>query len=243
MQSHACMSGTRDDARTYGRCFCLHQARHLLDYLVPAPDEASRVLVVSGPAMQAADSSYALEAIRGSGLRVVTFCGFSGNGYEDPIAVERIVREQLDRFAPQTTAICAGATAEGIGMVYSIAKQKRFRTIGIVSSLAEAEGIAMSNDVDVVYVVKDDTWGGLQGTRLSPTSEAMVEASNEMIGIGGGAIARDELEEARRRGKPISFFSAEMNHTLAIEKARKASKPPPDDFHGEAHVLFAGTNN
>ena len=123
-------------------------------------------------------------------------------------------------------------------MVYSVARRKGFRTIGIVSSLAETEGTAMSDDVEVVYVVKDDTWGGRQGTRLSPTSEAVVEACDEMIGIGGGAIARDELEEARRRGKPVTFFPADMDRALAAEKARKSGGPPRTDFRCEAHALF-----
>ena len=123
-------------------------------------------------------------------------------------------------------------------MVYPIALRKGFRTIGIVSSRAEKEAAAMSVDVEVVYVVKDDTWGGRQGTDLSPTSEAIVEACDEMIGIGGGAIARDELEEARRRGKPVTFFPADMNHALATDKARRSGDPPPTDFHGEARALF-----
>jgi hypothetical protein len=59
-----------------------------------------------------------------------------------------------------------------------------------------------------------------------------------MIGIGGNAIARDELDEARRRGKPVTFIPADMNHALAIEKARKSGDPPPTDFRGEAHALF-----
>ncbi|KLK93824.1 hypothetical protein AA309_07165 [Microvirga vignae] len=188
--------------------------------------------------VQAEDAASVVEAIREADQRVVTFCGFSGTGYEDPAAVERVLREQLARFAPQSTTICAGATAEGIGMVYPIARRKGFRTIGIVSSRAEAESAAMSDDVEVVYVVKDGTWGGRQGTQLSPTSEAMVVACDEMIGIGGGAIARDELEEARRRGKPVTFFPADMNHALATEKAHKSGSPPPTDFRGEAHALF-----
>jgi len=214
------------------------QARRLLAHLAPSPQEASLVLAAFRRVVQAEDTASALEAIRGSGQRVVAFLGFSGTGYEDPAAVERVLREQLARFAPRSTTICAGATAEGIGMVYPIAQRKGFRTIGIVSSRAEKEGVAMSDDVEVVYVVQDDTWGGRQGTRLSPTSEVMVEASDEMIAIGGGAIARDELDEARRRGKPVAFFPAEMNHALATEKARKSDSPPPTDFRGEAHALF-----
>jgi hypothetical protein len=223
--------------------FCCRQVCCRLGHLAPAFNQNSQVPVVFCRVVQAVDWSRATEALRRSILKVVTFCGFSGAGYEYPAAVEHVIRKQLTRFAPQTTAVCAGATAEGIGMVYPIAKQQGFRTIGIVSSLAEAEGMAMSDNVEIVYVVKDDTWGGWQGTELSPTSEAMVEISDEMIGIGGGTIARDELEEARKRGKPVKFFPAEMNHALAVEKARKAGKPPPDDFHGKAHVLFAGTGH
>lgn len=186
----------------------------------------------------AASASCAVEAIQASGQRVVAFCGFSAAGYEDSKAVEHLLCGQLARFSPQSTVICSGATADGIGMIYPLARRAGFRTIGIVSSLAEAEGLAMSNDVEVVYVVKDDVWGGRQGTRLSPTSETTVAACDELIGVGGGAIARDELDEARKRGKPVCFIPADMNHALAVEKARKTGKSPPTDFRGEAHTLF-----
>jgi hypothetical protein len=58
------------------------------------------------------------------------------------------------------------------------------------------------------------------------------KACDEMIGIGGGAVARDELEEARRRGKPVTFFPADTNHALATAKARKSDNPP-SDFRGK----------
>jgi hypothetical protein len=214
------------------------QARRLLTHVAPSPNEASLVLAAFRRVVQAEDPASAIEAIRGSDQRVVTFLGFSGTSYENPAAVQQVVREQLARFAPESTIICAGATAEGIGMVYPIAQRKGFRTMGIVSSCAEKQDVAMSDDVEVVYVVKDDTWGGRQGTHLSPTSEVMVEASDEIIAIGGGAIARDELEEARRRGKPVVFFPAEMNHVLATKKAHNSGKAPPTDFRGEAQSLF-----
>lgn len=214
------------------------QARRLLKHLAPSPQEASLVLGKFIRVVHVQDAVSAVESIRASGQRVVTFCGFSGTGYEDPAAVERVIGEQLARLKPQQTTICAGATADGIGVVYPIARRKGFRTIGIVSSLAQAECAAMSNDVEMVYVVEDDTWGGRQGERLSPTSEAMVGACDEVIGIGGGAIARDEMEEARARGKPVTFVPADMNHALAVQKAIKADEPPPTAFRGEAHALL-----
>jgi len=68
-----------------------------------------------------------------------------------------------------------------------------------------------------------------------------VEVSSSFVGIGGGDVARDELSAARKRGKPVVFIPADMNHRLAKEKARKRGEPEPTDFRGSAHVeLSAG---
>lgn len=48
--------------------------------------------------------------------------------------------------------------------------------------------------------------GLIEGSdRLSPTSTAMVENSDVLIGIGGGEIGRDELLAAKRSGKEVRF--------------------------------------
>ena len=100
--------------------------------------------------------------------------------------------------------------------------------------------VALSPYVDYVFYVEDATWGGfLKGTeRLPPTSEAMVENSNIVIGIGGGEVSRDELVAARRSGKKIRFIPADINHQKARETARKKRLPAPTDFHGAAHAVF-----
>jgi hypothetical protein len=115
----------------------------------------------------------------------------------------------------------------------------KFRTTtGIVSTQAKKDHVAPSPHVDEVFYVEDETWGGkIEGTdRLSPTSTAMVEASTELIGIGGGAIARDELVAAKRAGKAVHFVPADTNHAKALEAARKKGKPDPTaaDLRGEA---------
>jgi len=147
----------------------------------------------------------------------------------------------LDGQDPEKVLINIGATAEGIGEVYEIAKQKGFKTMGIVSTLARDEKVALSNCVDYVFFVKDTTWGGqMPGTtRLSPTSAAMVKTGKSFVAIGGGDVTRDEMLAARRAGKTVTFIPADMNHEIARQKARKKGETEPVDFRGSAHPALA----
>jgi len=176
----------------------------------------------------------------GQRMRVLTFLGYSGAGYENPAAMLDQVRQILDRYDPRDTLVNSGATAEGIGAVYALAKRKGFATTGIVSALARTERVPLAPQVDTVFYVRDAGWGGfLPGTEtLSPTSQAMVENSDVLVAIGGGDVARDELIAARRQGKRVEFIPADMNHRLAREKARKKSQPAPAEFSGVAATAF-----
>lgn len=71
--------------------------------------------------------------------------------------------------------------------------------------------------------------------KLSPTSAAIVETGTTFVAIGGGDVARDEMLAARRAGKKVTFIPADMNHRIAIEKARKKGLPEPTDFRGSVH--------
>lgn len=180
--------------------------------------------------------------VRSRGMKVLTFVGYSGAGYNDPDAMQQRAAAVLEREQPQRTLVNIGATAEGIGAVYAIAKQKGFNTIGIVSSLARDGGVALSPCVDLVFVVRDQSWGGkLAGSgQLSPTSAAIVASSTALVAIGGGDVARDELLAARQAGKPVTFYAAEMNHRLARQKALNKGLPEPVDFRGSAHGALIG---
>ncbi|MFY9943535.1 MAG: hypothetical protein WAK57_15265 [Desulfobacterales bacterium] len=182
-----------------------------------------------------------LQFVQEKKMIVLTFTGFSGAGYENPAAMIEKASEILRKQGPEKTVINIGATREGIGAVYEVAKAMGFTTMGIVSALAQAEGVALSQCVDYVFYVQDDSWGGRVGgeERLSPTSEAIVAVSSTFVGIGGGDVARDELSAARKRGKPVVFIPADMNHRLAREKALKRGEPEPTDFRGSAHAGLA----
>lgn len=175
-------------------------------------------------------------------MTVLTFTGYSGARYEAPEALMKHASDVLGSHNPATTLINIGATAEGIGSVYEIAKEKGFTTMGIVSALARDERVAISNCVDYVFYVEDSTWGGqVPGTNhLSPTSAAIVESGTSFVAIGGGDVTRDEMLAARQAGKSVTFIPAEMNHQIARDKAREGGEAEPTDFRGSAHLALAG---
>lgn len=168
---------------------------------------------------------------------VVTFIGYSDAGYEDPKKMLATAREVLGKFDPKSTIVNIGATPSGIGAVYELAKSMGFPTTGIVSTEAKKYDVPTSPHCDKVFYVKDDSWGGYLpgGKQLSPTSRAMVDSSTLIVGIGGGQVGADEISAARQAGKKVQYFPADMNHQLAIEKAKKKGQPIPTDFRGAAH--------
>ena len=176
----------------------------------------------------------------GKGMTVLTFLGYSGAEYENKAMMLEQATRILSKFDPKKTIVNIGATPEGIGAVYETAKREGFLTTGIVSTQAKESNATVSPCVDIVFYVRDSTWGGFRpGTEeLSPTSTAMVENSDVLVAIGGGEVARDELAVARQAGKRVQFIPADMNHHIAREKALKKEQPAPTDFRGETAALF-----
>jgi hypothetical protein len=176
---------------------------------------------------------------------VLTFAGYSGAGYEDEKSMLEQASRVLDGLDPVKTLINIGGTEAGIGAVYELAKEKGFTTMGIVSSFARDEQARISKCADYVFYVKDDHWGGIiPGTDcLSPTSAVIVQCSTSFVAIGGGEVARDEMLAARKAGKRVTFFSADMNHRIAQEKAEKKGLPEPTDFRGAVHDALGGGAN
>jgi len=179
-----------------------------------------------------------------SGKKVVTLVGFSGAGYEDPKTLMTEARKILSKFDSGKTIINIGATTDGIGEVYKLAKSMGFETRGIVSVKAKKYG-GLSPFLDKAFYVEDSTWGGFDKStgRFSPTSEAMIGVSDEIYAFGGGEIGRDELIEARSRGIHTEYFDMELDHQKAIDKATKNGLDKPINFRGAASILSGSTPN
>jgi len=174
---------------------------------------------------------------------VITFFGYSGMGYEDEKAMLEIARKVLSRYSPETTLVNIGVTSVGIGKIYPLAKSMGFTTTGIVTSLAleHKAGIAgISEAVDHICFVADKQWGGNlpDSGQLSPTSRAMAECSDILVGIGGGGISEAEMLAGKAQGKPVYFYPAEMNHAYAISYAKRMGLPPPESFDSGHPDLF-----
>lgn len=173
----------------------------------------------------------AISFFKSLGKIVLTFLGYSGLGYEDEKGMLQIARDVLTGYSPQTTLVNIGATEVGCGAIYALAKSMGFETTGIVTTLAlEYRGISPA--VDHVCFIKDTQWGGKlpNSNELSPTSKAMVECSDILVGIGGGGIVDDEMLFGKEMGKPIQYFAAEMNHEIATRYYKSLGKSPPESF-------------
>lgn len=205
-----------------------------------AAQMATAAPCASAPQVTEATPQQVKEFFASRKQKVVTFLGYSGAEYEDPAAMLEQAGATLKKFDPRRTVVNIGATAVGIGAVYELAKSKGFETAGIVSSQAKEQQVALAECVDFVFYVRDSSWGGyLPGTTtLSPTSEAMVAASDVVVAIGGGDVARDELLAAKRLKKRTTFIPADMNHRIARDKAASKGQAEPTDFRGSAQCAL-----
>ncbi len=157
------------------------------------------------------------------GKRVLTICGNSGTSYEKYFLMLEKVKSILRRYSRYEYIINIGATSQGIGGVYKIAKEMGFETMGIVSSeLFRYPPAMISYYCDSVFFIPEmiDSWGGyVEGTNnLTPTSETIINVSSELICIGGGVVASAELEQAILRKIKTSYIRATMSKFCAEKK-------------------------
>lgn len=170
------------------------------------------------------------------GKKVLTFVGYSGSGYEKEDEMIIKANEILSKFSPDDTIINIGATYNGIGILYREAKKLGFETTGIVSSLSNRSRNgqnSFSKFCDYVFLIQDKTYGGFIDKNkeiLSPTSELMVNSSDILVALGGGAISHDEFYMAKNRKKKVAYYPFDSNHSKVSKKSAYHGNPPPTDF-------------
>ena len=179
-------------------------------------------------------ASEIIEKVRAKNKYVHTLFGYSRLGYEDEKEVMGSIKDELSQLDPASTLICIGATEEGIGGAYKIAKELGFPTIGIVSTQALTYSGKFSENADQIYIVNDTNWGGyIPGTlTLTEATRAFLGVSDFISAYGGGQNTAVTLEHAKKLGIKTSYHPAEMNHEIAKREAGDAGEGI--DFKGAA---------
>jgi len=142
----------------------------------------------------------------GAGKRVIVFGGYSGLGYNDVDELKARIAATLDaesdEYGASNLLVVAGATADGIGVAYEVAKRKGLATAGIVSETARQYGTSRHCD-DVVFV--PDPQGNWKV--LAPDGRSYMVSVAQNYGVyyafGGGEVTVSELTEARERNIKI----------------------------------------
>jgi hypothetical protein len=181
--------------------------------------------------------------VKSYGKKVLSKFGYSALGYEDEEKLRSKWRHELADLDPKEWIINIGVTKEGSGMLYKMAKEMGFQTMGFVSTKFLEQGGHYDENCDHIFIIKDDTWGGYKSDgSLSAITDLFVSLSEAITADGGGAITAITLKEMAKRGKPVGFTPFEMNHAAAIATAVKAGKQKPTSFVGAAELDWAETS-
>ncbi len=180
------------------------------------------------------------------GKHVIYFAGYGELGYEEEGCVRRVAHEVLSSWSPSQVLVHAGTLLregghDGIAEIYAIAREMGIETSGIHPSVAMrfADTHRVSPDCDHVFFVEDATWGGLlEGTdRPSPTLRLHLDVSDDVVVIGGGKHAADELRAFGYEGRSVRYYPAEMNHAMTRDWCRRAGVDI-HDLRGAAHAVW-----
>lgn len=182
----------------------------------------------------------------GRGKHVIYFAGYGELGYEEGQCVRRVALQVLADWPPAAVIVHTGTLLrrgghDGIAEIYAVARELGIETTGIHPSVAFdfAETHRVSPHCDHVFFIADETWGGFlpNGTNLSATLQLHLAVSHEMVVIGGGKHAADELKAFVVHGKAVRFFPADMHHAASRCWAACAGVTL-DDPRGAAHLVW-----
>ncbi len=188
--------------------------------------------------------------MKNSGKKVVTILGngeipyasWDVDGYRPDSVVDGFVN-QLD---PEKYILVFNDTRQ-LRHAVKMAELSGFQTVAILPSSQKEKAVEMAGDVGTVLFVKDSSEGGyVPGTtHLTPTSKAILGASDMIRAFGGDKKVGAEVLEAFKAGKDVRFTSLEQQRGATIKKASKQNRPPPkaDDFKGHAYKTLSVAAN
>ncbi|WGL99244.1 hypothetical protein QE177_05025 [Arsenophonus sp. aPb] len=140
---------------------------------------------------------------------VLVFSGFSAMGYEDIEKLQEYItkeiKQHIDEQGIHNLLIVAGATPDGIGCVYDIAKNLGVCSLGIVSQQAPTNSLAKNCQSVIQIKDLDNSWKVLDDSGNS----YMVYAASKngcFLAFGGGSVTLSELEEAEKKGIETKVF-------------------------------------
>lgn len=177
---------------------------------------------------------------------VIYFAGYGELGYEQEGCVRRVAAQVLAGGPASELLVHSGTLLrtgghDGIAEVYTLARELGIETSGIHPSVAMgfADTHRVSPFCDHVFFVEDATWGGFLpgGMTPSPTLQLHLEVSHEVVVIGGGKHAADELRAFVSKGKQVRYFPAEMNHSSTREWCQRDGQEILD-MRGAAHAVW-----
>lgn len=157
--------------------------------------------------------------------KTLVFGGFSGLGYAEIEKMETTARKriqvEIEANGITNVAVVAGATSDGIGAVYKVAKELGVATYGIVSEAGKEYG--SDKFCDKTFFVPDPkgTWQVLS----EKGDSYMVDVAKQngvLVYYGGGDVAVTEIKEAKQKGIKVEVdTSFEPNPAQVAKKQAK----------------------
>lgn len=159
--------------------------------------------------------------------KVLVLGGFSGLGYEKPTKLKNEIKKRLEEeikiLGKDNLVLVSGATTEGIGVCYEVAKKLGIKTYGIVSEEARQYGV--DKNCEVTFFVPDPkkSWQVLSDKGDSYMVE-IAKNNGVLIYYGGGEVAVSELKEAKIKDIPVEVDTSFMPDPEKVKK--KQEKDP-----------------
>lgn len=155
--------------------------------------------------------------------RVIVFGGFSGLGYENidelKSTIKNRIEKDIEKYGKDNIAVVAGATGDGIGVCYEIAKSLNIATYGIVSEAGKEWGADKYCDKTFFVPDPNGTWQVLN----EKGSSYMVDIANNngsLVYYGGGEVAVSEIKEAKQRGIETEINTSFNPNPIQVKKKK-----------------------